>query len=121
MKSKYNIILQDGTTKEVYLKKHGKTYIAYCDQKEYSPCESGETVTFNGATRVVDSRVIFFDMDEFRFFTYFNQWAAPKLTVEKGVKVKSNLLANNFKTGLPLFIGFLVVIAVLMIFAFLPL
>lgn len=115
MKTKYTLTLQDGSKKEICLKKHGKTYIAYCDQKEYSPYEPGETVNFNGAQRVVNSNIIFFDIDGVKFVTYFNNWAAPKLTTEKGVKVKSNMMLNNLKVGLPLLIVFIVVMVIMII------
>lgn len=115
MKAKYVIILSDGTKKEVYLKKHGKSYVAIFDGKQYDPMEPGTIVTFNGVNKVVNSNIIFFDIDGIKFVTYFNQWAAPKLTVENGARVKSNVMSNNFKIALPLFIGFVVFMVVMMI------
>ncbi len=115
MKSKYTLILQDGTKKEIFLKKRGKNYAAYYNGKEYSPREQGEVVQFNGMNKVVDSRVIFFDIEGTKIVTYFNNWAAPKLTVEKGVKVKSSIMANNLKIGLPLLIALVVVMVVIIV------
>ncbi|HBD06497.1 MAG TPA: hypothetical protein DCY93_03700 [Firmicutes bacterium] len=115
MKTKYTLTLQDGTQKEIFLKKRGKTYAAYYNQKEYSPVDNGTPVKFNGIQKVVDSRVIFFDIEGIKIITYFNNWAAPKLTVEQGVKVKSNIMANNLKLGLPLLIVFVVVMIVILI------
>ncbi len=115
MKSKYIITLKNGITKEIYLKKHGKKYIAYDGEKEYDPVDPGTIVEFNGNQKVVQENLIYFDIDGLKILTYFNNWAAPKLTVEKGVKVKTNFIANNLKVGLPLLIGFVIAMVVMMI------
>lgn len=115
MKSKYTITLKDGTTKEIFLKKHGKKYIAYDGKNEFDPVETGTLVEFNGNQKVVPENLIYFDINGLKILTYFNNWAAPKLTVEKGVKVKSNFVANNLKIGLPLLLGFVIAMVVMII------
>ncbi len=109
MKSKYIFTLKDGTTKEIYIKKHGKEYVAYDGEEEYDPIEPGTLVFFNGQQRVIQDNLIYFDIKGIKFVTYFNNWAAPKLTVESGVKVKSNQALNNLKIGMPLLIIFVII------------
>jgi len=115
MKTKYTLTLKDGSVKEIFLKKRGKTYAAYYNDKEYSPLDPGTPVQFNGLHKIIDSRVIFFDIEGIKIVTYFNNWAAPKLIVEQGVKVKSSIMANNLKLCLPLLIVFIVVMIVILI------
>ena len=116
MKAKYKVITKTGE-KLIQLKKNGKSYVLFSNEKEYKPLKNGTSVKWGNSERVVDDRVIVFDVDGMIVMTYFNGNAGPELTIGDGSKVKANKLANNFAMSFPLFIALIAIVAIIAVVA----